>query len=38
MTPRQVDEMSEEERRAFQRFMDRDLRAQRRANRKRGRS
>jgi hypothetical protein len=37
MTPRDVDELTEEERRSFQRFMDRDLRAQRRAAAKAGR-
>jgi hypothetical protein len=37
MTPAEVDAMTEEARRAFQRFMDRDLRAQRRAAAKAGR-
>jgi hypothetical protein len=32
-----VDEMTEEERRAFQRYRDRDLRAQQRAAKKAGR-
>ncbi len=38
MTPRELDAMSEAERLAFQRYMERDLRAQRRAATKRSRS
>jgi hypothetical protein len=37
MTPRELDELTGEERMAFQRYMDRDRRAQARAARKRGR-